>query len=625
MRIRLLSIGFVPILLGTVAIIPASAGPPSHGISYFGNLKYPKDFPHYDYVSPDAPKGGRMRASRVGSFNNLHPYVDKGYPAAGMALPATSLIYDNLMNWSDDEVGSQYGNLAESVEVADDYSWVAYTLRDNAYWHDGERVTVEDVLWTFNTIKTQGSVGWKNAYKDIVSVEQTGPWTLEFHFSETAEKTPQLALQTARFAPLPKHYWKDRTFNATTLETPLGSGPYRIKEVDAGHEIVFERVADYWGKDLNVNIGHNNFDRIEIIYFFDKNVIIQALKSRVVDYYRDQNEKDFATAYDFDGLHKGLFKKESYTMGMPYGMHFGVVFNTRKEKLSDVRVREALTLAYNFEWPNRVLWYGAMKRNNSYFMGSDMAATGLPSAAELELLEPFRDQIPARVFTHEVALPENEAFGRNRDTLLQADTLLKEAGWVVNDFKRVNQKTGEPFTLEFVVVMVEHERMLFPYVDNLERLGIESVLRRVQSNQVVNRLRNYDFEATILKYYQFKIPIPSMIRGMFLSRYADQPNMGNFAGIKSPAVDFLVERIISAASEEEMNVAGRALDRVLLWSFYLIPEGYPGGRHLVYWDRFGHPPLGVETMNWTGFPHLWWFDKEKSARVDAGIAELKQE
>lgn len=352
MRTHLLTAGFVLMLLIALVIAPADAEEASHGLSYFGGLKYPKDFPHFDYANPDAPKGGRVGFALPGTFNNLHPYVDKGITAAYIAPPG--MIYDTLMKKSLDELSSYYGYLAESVELAGDYSWVAYTLRENAYWHDGEPLTVEDVIWTFNTIKTQGSVGWKNSYRDIVSVEQTGPWTFRFNFSETVEKTPQLAIQTASFAPLPKHYWKGKAFNATTLEPPLGSGPYRIKEVDPGHEIAFERVEDYWGKDLNVNTGQHNFDQVKLMYFFDTNVMIQALKAGVFDYYRDQNEKDFATAYDFPGFRKGLFKRETYTMGMPHGMHRGIVLNTRREKLRDIRVREALALAYNFEWANRV-------------------------------------------------------------------------------------------------------------------------------------------------------------------------------------------------------------------------------------------------------------------------------
>lgn len=621
------------VVLGAVFSATAAAREPSHGFSYFGDLKYAKGFAHFDYANPDAPKGGTVKTSPVpGTFTNLHGYVDKGYPAVYMDPRLYLVTYDRLMVKAEDELASYYGVLAESVEVADDYSWVAYTLRQNAKWHDGVPVTVEDAIWTFNTITTIGSVFGKSTYKDYERIEQVGPWIFKFHFREEAEKSPQLVVQTAGFVILPKHYWTEqddrgnpvRDFTQTTLDPPLGNGPYRISEVEPGHKVVFERVKDYWGRDLNVNVGHHNFDRIEVLYFFDENVMRQALKAGVFHYYRDQNEKDVATSYDFPAADRGLFKKETYQMGMPMGMHYSVVFNTRRDKLKDVRVREALTLAYNFDWANRVFWHGGHDRNDSFFMGSDMAAVGLPSEMERELLEPFRDVIPSRVFTQEVPLPKNDAFGRNRESLLQADRLLEEAGWVVRDFKRVHAETGEAYTLDMVVTRQEHERMLIPFVDNLKRLGIDASLRRIENNLMLNRRRRYDYDITMWKFYQFKIPIPSWIRRDFLSRYVDVPNMGNYSGIDNPAVDFLVEKVIAARSEAELTAAGRALDRVLLWNFYVIPEGYPRGRHLVYWDRFGHPPLGVEHMNWTGFPFLWWHDAEKAARVDAGLAELHE-
>lgn len=606
-------------LLGFLAVGPVYGREPSHGISYFGDLKYARDFPHFDYVNVDAPKGGRVRTHIVGTYNSLHPFASKGIPAFGIDN-LRMWTYDRLMLPAEDELYSAYGLLAESVELADDYTWVAFTLREEAYWHDGVPVTVEDVVWTFNTIKTEGSVGWKSNYRDVVSIEQVGPRAFKFHFSKTAPKTPQLAMFVSGFRPLPKHYWKDRTFNASTLDPPLGNGPYRIKEIDPGHSIVFERVNDYWGKDLNVNVGYNNFEHLKVIYFLDKSVALQALRAGVFDYFRDQNEKDFATAYDFPGHQKGFFKKVTYTLKQPYGMHWGVVLNARLEKLRDVRVREALTLAYNHEWTNRVLQFGAEKRNNSFFMGSALAARGLPSKAEIALLEAFRGQIPPRVFTHPVELPENDLYGRNRDTLLRADALLNAAGWVVRDNRRVDLKTGVPLGLEFILSTTADVRQLTPYADNLRHIGIAATLRRVDSNQIVHRMRHFDFEATVRKYYQFRIPLAGMLRGFFLSANADRPNMDNFAGIKNPAVDFLVEKIIAASSEEEITTAGRALDRILLWSFYLIPGSYPDGRHLVYWDRFGHPPLD-QGMNWTGFPYLWWLDKEKSDRVDGYLSE----
>ena len=619
MRGLIITVSSVLILQSVLAIAAAFAGEPSHGLSYFGDLKYPRGFPYFDYANPDAPKGGKMRTSAIGAFTNLHPYVDKGIPAQG--IDGYSMwIYDRLMVQSQDELSSAYGNLAESVELADDYRSVAFTLRQGAYWHDGMPITIEDVIWTFNTLKSKGSVAWKSANRPVVRVEHVGPRTFRFCFDETAPKTRQLAMEMASFIPLPKHFWKNRKFDATTLEPPLGSGPYRIKAVAAGQKIVYKRVRDYWGRNLNVNIGTHNLGEIEFIYFLDKNLVIQALKAGVLDYKREFNTEDYATAYDFWGLRRGLFIKEMLKLGKTYGMDWGILLNTRIEKLSDIRVRQALTLAYNFEWANRVFWYGLMKRNISYFIESGLEATGSPSTEELALLEPFRGQVPERVFTHEFLLPENDPYGRNRDTLLQADALLESAGWVVTDFRRVNRASGKPFTLEVITSAVAQERMLIPYVENLKRLGISAKLRRIESNALVNRKRKYDFEATVQQIWLNNIPYAGWIRSYFLSRNADTPNMRNYAGIKVPAVDALVEKIIYAASEAEMNAAGRALDRILLWNFYVVPGAYPQGRKFVYWDRYGFSP--PEEMNWNGWPHLWWVDKKKNAQVEAGIAEM---
>ena len=612
------------VLLGLTVFAGGSilASEPSHGFAYFGEPKYPKDMDHFDYVNPDAPKGGMARVAGIGTFNNLNPFVDKGILALYIDPRVFSITHERLMMDSEDELATYYGRLAETIEVADDYSWVEYTLRKDAYWHDGVPVTVDDVLWTFDAYKNKAAGSWQSAYRDIERLERTGPWSFKFHFTESAEKTGQLIIQTAMFTPQAKHFYENRRFDATTMEPPLGNGPYRIAEVDPGHKLVFERVKDYWARDLGITRGMYNFDRIRLTYFFDQSVMLQALRAGVFDYYREQNEKSFHTAYDFVGRRKGLFKAETYTMGGAYGMHFAVVLNMRKALFRDIRVREALTLAYNFEWANRVFWHDGLERNNSYFVRSGLRARGLPSKEELAILEPLRDRLPKRVFTQPVGLPKNMPYGRNRDTLLQADALLSEAGWVVEDLVRVNEKTGERFTFEFIVSRSDFELMLTPYVDNLNRLGIDTVLRKVENNLMVNRLRTYDYDATIRKFYTFNVPYPSRMRSQFTSQYADLPNMWNYAGIKDPAVDFIVEKVARARTEEEMNTAGRALDRVLMWNFYVIPDGHPVGRHACYWDRFGHPPIGAEYMRWSGFPNLWWLDEQKNARVNAGIAEM---
>ena len=609
--------------LSTAAVLAAqpSSGP-SHAIAYFGEPKYAADVPHFGYVNPDAPKGGEMRTWLPGTFNNIHPYVDKGRFETYSTWRISTITFDRLMMPAEDELSTLYCLLCETVEVADDYSWAAYTLRPEARWHDGVPVTVDDVVWTFETLKADGPVSFKAAWRHVERIERLGERSFRFLFA-AERRTRRSVMEASAFLVMPKHYWRDRDFTATTLEPPLGNGAYRVADVDPGRRIVYERVDDYWAKDLNFKRGQHNFDRVAVLYFRDMKAGIQALKARVVDYWRDQDEREVATAYDFAEVEMGLFNKETYRMGMTYGMHWAVVFNTRLPLFQDIRVREALTLAYNFDWGNRTLQYGALRRNSTFFLGSEMASRDLPSPEELALLEPLREHIPERVFTHEFTLPTNDGYGRNREALLQAGELLAEAGWVVRDFRRVNAETGEPLRFEIMVRLLEHERMLVPYVENLKRLGIGATVRRVESNIYTNRARHYDFEMTMQKIYTHSIPQPARTRSYLKSESADLPNLWNYPGIRNPAVDALVEKVIAAETEEEMDIAGRALDRVLLWSFYVIPEGAPKGRHLLYWDRFGHPPLGREHMNWVGFPHLWWFDREKSDRIDAALGETR--
>ena len=580
---------------------------------------------HFDYVNPEAPKGGTTRVSAIGAFNNLNHLVDKGTLALYIDPRYFSMIHDQLMVPSEDELATYYGRLAKTIEVADDYSWVTYTLRKTARWHDGAPVTMEDILWSFDVYKNKASFGWQAAFRDIKSVEQIGPWQFKFHFVETAEKSPQLIVQTARFTPLPKHYYANRRFDQTTLEPPLTNGPYQIVGVDPGRKLILERANDYWAKNLANTKGMYNFDRLELTYFFDTSVMLQAFRAGVFDYYGEQDERKFHTEYNFAGRREGLFKAETYTGGRAYGMFEGIILNTRKPIFQDIRVREALTLAYNFEWANRVLWYEGLARNNSFFMRSSLQAKDLPSKDELILLEPFRTQLPARVFSQQVPLPLNQSLGRNRDTLAAADALLREAGWVVKNFVRVNKQSGKPLTFDFIISSSEYEMMLLPFVDNLKRLGIYTTIRKIEKNLMVNRLRSYDFDSTIRRIYTFDVPLADRLRSQYTSEYADPPNMQNYPGIKNPVIDFLVEKIAQAKTEKEMNAAGRALDRVLLWNFYVIPDGHPKGRHSVYWDRFGHPPYGAPHMHWAGFPNMWWFDPAKSARVDAGILKVNND
>lgn len=588
---------------------------PKYGLSYFGTLKYPEGFPHFDYVNPNAPKGGKASEAIVGTFNNLHPFIDKGRPAICVNI-GCMLIYDRLLKPAEDELASDYGLLAESIELADDFTWVNFTLNAKARWHDGVPVTVDDVIFTFYRIKNESSLRWRLSYKDIISAEQVGPRTVRFRFSEFAPKTPQLAKHMSMFWTMPKHYWEGREWHATTLEPPLGSGPYRIAKIDPGHKIVYERVKDYWAKDLNVNQGYHNFDTLEYQYFLDRNVVVEAHKAKVFDFRRESSAKSWANAYNFEARDRGFFKMDQRVIRKAIGMIWGIAFNTRIEKLRDVRVREALTLAHDFEWANRVLQYNEHKRSHSFFQGSGMSSEGtLPSKEELSLLEPYRGEIPARVFTDVFELPVSSGMGRNRDALTRATELLEEAGWVVRNYQLVNEKTGEPFTLEFLLRNVNQERILMRYADSLKRLCISTRVRTVEASQLSHRLRHFDFEATALGFGQGALPYHWVIRSRLLSANADRVNTDNYTGIKSAAVDDLVERVIAARSEEEMNTAGRALDRILLWNFLVIPAGYPPAVRIVYWDRFGDPKI---LANRTGWPDLWWLDSEKDSRLKTG-------
>ncbi len=621
-----MSIACAALLAGGLAAPGSLGAQPSHAIAYFGEPKYGADMLHFDYVNPDAPKGGEMRTWLPGTFNNLNPYVDKGRTETYSRSVGSSVTFDRLMMPSEDELSTLYCLLCETVEVADDHGWVAYTLRHEARWHDGVPVSVDDVLWTWRTLKADGPVAFKAAWRNVEAIERLGERSFRFLFAPEG-RTRRAVMEASSFLVMPKHWWEGRDFTATSLEGPLGNGAYRVAEVDPGRRVVYEKVDDYWGEDLPVRRGYHNFDRVSVLYFRDMKAGIQALKARVVDWWRDQDEREVATAYDFAEVEMGLFNKETYRMGMPYGMHWSIVFNARRPPFDDLRVREALTLSYNFDWGNRVLQHGALRRNATFFLQSEMAARGLPSPAELALLEPLRERfpehVPERAFTDEFALPATDGRGRNRDALLRADALLREAGWVVRDFRRVHVETGEPLRFEVMVRLLEHERMLVPWAENLRRLGIEATVRRVESNIYTNRARGYDFDMTMQKIYTHLIPQPARLRSHLTSASADLPNLLNYPGIRNPAVDALVEHVIAAGTEEEMNVAGRALDRVLLWNFHVIPEGAPKGRHLLWWDRFGHPPLGHEHMNWVGFPYLWWFDQEKSDRLDRALGESR--
>lgn len=582
----------------------------SHGLSYYGDLKYPADFTHLDYVNPDAPKGGSLTYPRGGTFNSLNPFIRKGTKPAGMTLGSGQLVYERLMYKSTDEPASFYGNLAGKVELAADYSWITFFLRAQARWHDGNPVTAKDVVFTFERIKKLGSPGLKSAYRQIVSAEETGAGQVTFHFKNS--RSAKDAQTIAGMLVIPEHHWRDRNFDETTLDIPLGSGPYRIMELDPGRKIIYRRVDDYWGKDLPVNKGRHNFDRIIYDYFGDPSVIHEALKSGAVDVRIEQVSKNWAMLYDFPAVKEGSFIKELIKTESPYGINQGLTFNLRKPKFQDVRVREALSLAYNFEWSNRVLYHDFYRRNVSFFDGTDLAGSGLPSEAELELLIPLRDQIPSRVFSEEYRPAVGQGVGYPRANLLRAIELFEQAGWVIRDNQMVNAATGEPFTVELLMVAAALVRTMIPYKAALNRIGIEAKLQLTEVSLYRYRLGAFDFEMTTA-FWPSSFQPGVILRTFFHSTTADTKFTYNRAGIKDAAVDALIMNVIKARSRPQLVTAARALDRILLWNFYAIPGYVPPGSRFAYWDKFDRPEHGSRYSS--GFPDTWWENKDKAARL----------
>lgn len=592
--------------------VQAQDGEWKHGSSLFGDVKYPADFAHFDYVNPDAPKGGTFRQSATGTFDTLNPFNIKGTPAAGSAL-----IYDSLMTNSMDEPSSEYGLIAEAMSYPPDYSSVTFRLRPEARWHDGEPITVEDVIWSLEALKKTHPF-YNAYYRNIVSAEKTGDNEVTFTFDQTGNRElPQI---TGQLYVLPKHYWEGtdakgnkRDFAASTLEPPLGSGPYRIKEVKPGRSISYARVPDYWGADLAVNVGQNNFDEMRYEYFRDMTIALEAFKADQFDFRVENSAKRWATGYDFPAAKRGDVVLEEFETKNAEPMQ-AFVFNLRRTKFQDPRVRQAFNYAFDFEWLNANIFYDQYQRTASFFQNSELAATGLPEGKELEILETVRDQVPPEVFTKVYENPVGGDTRQVRKNLREAAGLLKEAGWEVKNGALVNVETGEPFTVEFLNDQPDSERVLSPYIQNLERLGIKATIRTVDTSQYRNRMDNFDFDMTTSMFAQSLSPGNEQ-RDFWGSAAADAPASRNVIGIKNPAVDALVDEIIFAKDRETLVAASKALDRVLLWNHYLVPEFHTPVIRTARWNRFGLPEIQPD---YGVSPSLWWWDAEKAAGVKQG-------
>lgn len=589
----------------------AQVAEPTHGVAMHGDPLYPADFTHFAYVDPDAPKGGTLAMAAIGTFDSLNPYILKGNAATGAAL-----VYETLTTQSNDEAFSEYGLLAQSIEMPEDRSWVAFTLRPEARWQDGRPVTVDDVVFSFDILKEKGAPFFRAYYANVVKAGPAGERRVKFTFDGTSNR--ELPLILGQMPVLPKHYWEGREFDRSTLEPPLGSGPYRVKSVDAGRSLVLERVKDYWGADIPVNRGRNNFDEIRYDYYRDPNVALEAFKAGQSDLRVESSSRFWATGYDGPALQKGLIVKLEIPTEGGNGMQ-AFVFNTRRAKFADPRVRRALDYAFDFEWTNKNLFYGQYARTNSYFSNSELAAEGLPGPDELKLLEPYRDRLPKQVFEQVYQSPTTDGSGNNRDNLREAVALLKEAGYEVKGGKLVNTATGEPLTFE---IMIDQgglfERIVGPFAKNLERLGIGVTVRGVDDAQYQKRQDDFDFDMVIGTFPQSLSPGNEQ-RDFWGSQSADVPGSRNLIGIKDPIVDELIGKIITADSREALIAACRALDRVLLWNHYVIPQWHNRVTRIAYWDKLQHPATwpryGVDLF-------AWWSDPAAVAKIEQARRDL---
>nr|WP_242480412.1 extracellular solute-binding protein [Rhodovibrio sodomensis] len=586
--------------------------PPRHGVAMHGTVKYGPTFDHFDYVNPDAPKGGIAKMPAEGTYDSFNPYVLKGQPAEAMGL-----VFETLMASSDDEPFSQYGLLAEHIYMPEDRDWVAYTLRADARWHDGEPVTVEDVVWTFNMLKEKGHPQFRFYYKSVIEARQIGPRTVRFEFAEGLNR--ELPLIVGQMPVLPKHYWTadGRKFGESTLEPPLGSGPYRVADHEPGRYVVFERVEDYWGRDLSVNAGRWNFGRIRYDYFRDPTVIRSAVKAGNVDFRLENQAKSWANAYDVPAVENGRLKKVEIEHDQPTGMQ-AFVMNTRREPFDSRKVRLAMNYAFDFGWTNTNLFFGQYTRTESFFSNSELASSGLPKGRELEILEQFRGRVPEEVFTKDYNPPETDGDGYPRENLKKALQLLREAGYEVRDMQLVNAQTGRPVRFEFLLNNTAFERVVLPYVANLNKLGIQVDVSVVDSAQYQNRLDSYAFDMILGGWGQSLSPGNEQ-RSYWGSQAAERNGTRNWAGIQDPVIDQLIQMVIGAPSREELVHRTRALDRVLLWHHYVVPNWHLDYWRILYWDKFRRP----ETMAPYGLNFLdtWWVAPDKTDEIAQAQAE----
>jgi microcin C transport system substrate-binding protein len=584
-----------------------------HGWSLFGHLKYPADFEHFDYVNPDAPKGGVVRQSALGTFDNFNIVIAG---ARGLLALGIELLYDTLMVQALDEVSTDYGLLAEGVSYPDDYRFVTYRLRPDARWHDGKPVTPRDVIFSFDVFR-KNNPQLADYYRHVTTADQTGEREVTFRCDKSANR--ELPHIVGQLRILPQHWWegletagKKRDVAATMLEPPLGCGAYRLKNFLPGRLVVYERVPDYWGTNLPVNVGRSNFDEIRIEYFRDTTIAFEAFKADQLDWHVEISAKNWATAYDFPAVHEERVVLEEFPI-RNVGVMQAFAFNTRRDKFKDARVRLAFNYGFDFEAMNRQLFFSQYTRITSYFQGTELASSGLPEGLELEILETVRGEVPPEVFTTAYSNPVGgspEAVRKNRHRAIR---LLREAGYEVSGMSLVDSRTGEPYTVEFLVSDPTTERISLFYKPSLERLGMTVIVRIVDQIQYQNRLREWDFDIVTAVWWESLTPGNRQL-AYWGSEAADQPGSRNLIGIRNAAVDALISRVIFAGNRAELIAATRALDRVLLWHHFVVPQWTYGKERSARWDRFGRPDK-LPAYGVSAFPTLWWWDEAKAARL----------
>ncbi len=614
MLVRSFVTAALSLLAGSLAVAGASAQTRAadtkhHALSLVGEVRFPADFKNFDWVNPDAPKGGVVRLWTLGGFDSLNAFSIKGRPAAGLAT-----IYDSLMASSPDEPSAEYCLICEWVSYADDFSSATFHLRGNARFHDGKPITPDDVIFSLDAIK-KANPRQAAYYKNVVKAEKSGDHDVTFTFDQKGNR--ELPTIVGQLNILPKHYWETKNVNGeardldkSSLEIPLGSGPYKIKTFDPGKSIVYERVTDWWAKDLPVSKGQWNFDELRIIYFLDKTPAFEAFKVGQIDFWRETSAKDWATRYDFDAAKQGRVKKEEIPRQALAPMQ-GFVFNLRRKQFQDARVRKAFNLAFDFEFANQNLFFGQYKRTGSYFGNSEMAATGLPTGRELEILKEVEKEIPPEVFTTEYKNPVNGSPEAVRHNLSAAAKLLGEAGYTVKNGVLTNAK-GEQLTVEFLEQQPDFERVILPFITNLQKLGVKATLRNVDSSQYQRRQTNFDYDIITDNYPQSNSPGNEQ-RDFWGAAAADKPGSYNTSGLKDPAVDKLIERLVFAKDRADLVAATKALDRVLLWNYIVVPQWNNPNDWVATWNMFGRPSKLPSQA--TSFQQVWWLDKDAAAKL----------